>query len=372
MASLLRFVATCVPGAEKWVARELAALNVANTYTSGAVQGRASLTDIRRVVADARLVESVRVRPVQSFRSASFQALRDHLGRAPWHAYLVAGLPLDIRVTCSKSRLYHSDAVAERVLQVIRERTRREWRVPAQRSVNDYCNRLYIRIDNDDVEVGVDASGEALHRRGYRTHVTEAPLRETLAALLVELSKDAAPDSTLERLWDPCCGSGTIPLEWLESLFHVGTMRRFIMDEWPCFSRSVPPTASSAAPVTEVKAFGCDISDRAVAAALANAKNLGVEGACSFGCSDFGAFAERVPARTAVVTNLPYGVRLENQREAAKVFQRLDDVLKTRRDLRPAVVLWGGGKRIPPLKNQWGVALRFKNGGLPVTAFVLR
>lgn len=373
MASLLRFVATCVPGAEKWVARELAASSVANAYTSGAVQGRASLPDIRRVVAGARLVESVRVRPVQSFRATSFDALREHLGRVPWHAYLVAGVPLDVRVTCSKSRLYHSDAVAERVLQVIRERTRRDWQFPLRRSVNDYCNRVYIRIENDEVEVGLDAAGEALHRRGYRTHVGEAPLRETLAALLLELARDATSDSSFERLWDPCCGSGTIPLEWLESLFHMGTTRRFIMDEWPCFSKNVPPGASMQAfSRSEVKAFGCDISERAVAAALVNARNLGVDQACSFVCSDFGAFAERVPPRTAVVTNLPYGVRLENQREAAKVFQRLDELLKVRRDLRPAVMLWGGGKRIPALKNPWDVGLRFKNGGLPVTAFVLR
>lgn len=373
MASLLRFVATCVPGAEKWAARELAAVDVVNAYTSGAVQGRASLPDIRRILGKARLVESVRVRPVQAFRALSFESLRDNLGRVPWHAYLVAELPLDVRVTCSKSRLYHSDAVAERVRQVIQERTRRSWQIPVQRSVTDYCNRVYIRLENDEVEVGVDASGEALHRRGYRTHVAEAPLRETLAALLLELAKDSTPDSRFERLWDPCCGSGTIPLEWLGSLFHLGTTRRFIMDEWPCFSKNVPPNAAvQALPNVEVKAFGCDISERALAAALTNARNLGVERACSFVCSDFGVFVDQVPERTAVVTNLPYGVRLENQREAARVFQRLDEILKARRDLRPAVALWGGGTRLPALKNQWDVALRFKNGGLPVTAFVLR
>ncbi len=372
MTSLFRFVATCVPGAEMRVAKELTNLGVAVVSTPGAVQGRASLGDVRRILTSARIVESVRVRPTRAFKALSFDALCEGASKVQWHAYLVAGLPLEVRVTCSKSRLYHSDAVAERIRRVIDDRTKRVWHAPDEVSINAHCNRVYVRLDHDEVEVGFDAAGEALHRRGYRTHVQEAPIRETLAALLLELAAEVSPGSPISRLWDPCCGSGTIPLEWLAREFHLLPVRRFIMDEWPCFTESVPPAASPPELPSLPVAWGCDISARAVDAAEANAHNLGVQAGCVFTCSDFADFAKEVPSHSAVVTNLPYGVRLDTQNEVARLFQRLDNLLLRRKDLRPAVVLWGGGKQPPQLRGNWQAALRFKNGGLPVTAFVLR
>lgn len=372
MTSLLRFVATCVPGAEKWAARELNTLEVATTYEPGAVQGRASLVDVRRILTESRLIESLRVRPVQSFKAASFEDLCRGVAKVPWHAYLVVGLPLEVRVTCSKSRLYHSDAVGERVWAVVRDRTRREWQPPAQLSINNYCNRVYVRIEHDEVELGVDTAGEALHRRGYRTHVGEAPLRETLAALLSEIAADAS-NQPITRVWDPCCGSGTIPLEWIRKQFHRGAKRRFLMDEWPCFTtrQNQALAAEDSFPGSPV-VFGSDVSARAVEAARVNADNLGALAACRFEVCDFGEFERQVPDGTAVFTNLPYGVRLDTQELARGLFRRLDQVLARRAALRPAVVLWGGGKQVPRLENGWQPVLHLKNGGLPVTVFLLR
>jgi putative N6-adenine-specific DNA methylase len=288
-----------------------------------------------------------------------------------------------VRVTCHKSRLYHSDAVAERVRRVIAERTKREWPEPAQISVNNYCNRVYLRLEADEVEVGLDPSGEALHRRGYRKHVQDAPIRETLAALLLALANDVASqaggrDASISRsapinmVWDPCCGSGTIPLEWLAKHLRLPMTRRFLMDEWACARRAevAPTTADGATP--EKLVWGCDISERAVDASWANAETLGVRDWCTFAVSDCGDFETMVPKGAALVTNLPYGVRLNTQQAAAKLFQRLDALLSRRKDLRPAVVLWGGGKQTPQLRNDWQLPISFKNGGLPVSAFVLR
>lgn len=372
MASSLRFVATCVPGAESWVCRELAALGIASSTTTAALTGRAPLGDIRRVLSEAKLIESVRVRPVQSFHAPNFEALCRGLEKVPWHAYLVSAYPLEVRVTCHKSRLYHSDAVAERARRVIEQRTKREWPAPGQVSVNNHCNRVYLRLHDDDVEVGVDPSGEALHRRGYRKHVQDAPLRETLAALLLELANDAAPNLPINKVWDPCCGSGTIPLEWLAKRLQLGTTRRFLIDEWPCFHDAAAHATKTLSVSSEKLAWGCDISDRAVDASWANADALGVREWCTFDVADCGDFERKVPQGAALVTNLPYGVRLNTQQAAAKLFQRLDVLLTRRKDLRPAVILWGGGKRVPSLRNGWQLVLEFKNGGLPVSAFVLR
>lgn len=372
MASALRFAATCVPGAEPWLAKELAALGVAVATGHGAVTGRTPLVQVRRVIASAKLAESVRVRPVQPFHATTFEALCRGLEKVPWHAYLVPDLPLEIRVTCRKSRLYHSDAVAERARRVIGERTKREWSEPESVSVNTHCNRVYLRLDSDEVEVGMDASGEALHRRGYRKHVEDAPIRETLAALLLELANDASPNSPITRLWDPCCGSGTIALEWLARQLCLAPVRRFLMDAWPCFRGT--PFVPSPAPVlaTEPHVWGCDISPGAIDASWANADALAVRARCTFATSDCGVYEPHVPQGTALVTNLPYGVRLDSQQAVARLFQKLDAMLVRRKDLRPAVVLWGGGRRLPALKNDWQLGLAFKNGGLSVSAFVLR
>lgn len=371
MTSLFRFVATCVPGVEKWAASELTTPTLAVTYEPGAVQGRASLAELRRVIGDTRLIESLRVRPVQPFKAVSFDELCRGVAKVPWHAYLVVGLPLEVRVTCSKSRLYHSDAVAQRVMAVVRERTKRDWQPPAQLSINNHCNRIYVRLEHDEVELGIDAGGEALHRRGYRTHVGEAPLRETLAALLVEVAAEAS-GPPISKVWDPCCGSGTIPLEWIRKQFHRGAKRRFLMDEWPCFTQReevlIPEQPFPNNPIV----FGSDVSARAVDAARVNAENLGAPAACHFEVSDFGEFERRVPDGTAVITNLPYGVRLDTRALASGLFSRLDQLLTRRHALRPAVVLWGGGKRVPRLLNQWQPVLAIKNGGLPVTVFRLR
>lgn len=371
-ASALRFVATCVPGAEPWLAKELASLGIAVATGHGAVTGRTPLTELRRALALAKLVESVRVRPVQPFHAATFEALCRGLEKVPWHAYLVPDIPLEIRVTCRKSRLYHSDAVAERARRVIGERTKREWPEPESESVNSHCNRVYLRLDSDEVEVGMDASGEALHRRGYRKHVDEAPIRETLAALLIQLANDASPNSPITKLWDPCCGSGTIGLEWLALRLGIAPTRRILMDEWPCFRNASfvlePPRQLAEAP----HVWGSDISPRAIDASWANADALGVRASCTFVVSDCGVYEQHVPEGAVLVTNLPYGVRLDSQQAVARLFQRLDVMLARRTDLRPAVVLWGGGKQLPKLKNQWQLGLAFKNGGLSVSALVLR
>lgn len=373
MSSSLRFVATCVPGVEKWAGRELAGLGLRCTITPGAIEGRAPLSDLRRVLAQARLVEAMRVRPIQAFRATDFETLCRGLAKLPWHAYLVTNRELEVRVTCRKSRLYHSDAVAERVRKVIAERTRRDWSTPDQQTINAHCNRVYVRLDHDEVEVAFDAAGEALHRRGYRKHVQDAPIRETLAALLLELATDSSPQAPIARVWDPCCGSGTIVLEWLYARLQLRPLRPFIMDEWPCFRGTASATSALALDAGQVAhGWGSDISEPAIAAVVANAEALGVRPRCTLGIGDFERFVDEVPNNTAVVTNLPYGVRLDSQREAALLFQRLDVLLSRRKDLRPAVVLWGGGKRLPKLRQTWEVALDFRNGGLAVSALVLR
>src|SRR5690606_17117177 len=130
--------------------------------------------------------------------------------------------------------------------------------------------------------------------------------------------------------------------------------RRFIMDEWPCarnMERRIAP--SDAAHLLDARAWLSDIAPRAVDAARANAEKLGVQEYCSLSVSDFETAVENVPDATAVVTNVPYGVRLSTTTQVNELLARLDALLLTRPLLRPAVVLWAGHGVPRGLRANW-------------------
>ena len=388
--SNLRFIATCVPGAEAWLGRELAELRVMTQAVEGGVEGRASLESIRYLVAQSRLAESVRVRATRPFVARNFQELNAGLRRVPWHAYLVPRLPLDVRVVCKRSKLFHSDAVAQRVREAVTVRGTGPFPYTDDLSVKAHCNRVHVRLLRDNVQVSFDAAGEALHRRGYRRFVGEAPLRETLAALLLRIAHEACHGRSFARVWDPCAGSGTIPLEWLATRMGIHSRSSFLIDEWPCVARAAAAHPVSDAPgaVDLSSAFNrvddghdsltpplvtlSDVSEAAIRAAEQNAQELGVDALCCFRVGEVLDVESLVPDGTAVVTNLPYGVRLGSQPQALRLLHRLDSLLTRRQDLRPAVLLWGGGVLPTSLQASFGQLLRFRNGGRAVTVLVKR
>src|SRR6185503_12956712 len=155
---------------------------------------------------------------------------------------------VEVRVTCRKSRLYHSDAVAERVLGAIQKVSPAgvdlHVATPEVGEEGDggeaaaSSTQLFVvRIVDDQCEVSADASGELLHRRGYRQEIAKAPLRETLAAAMVL----ASGWQKNQPLIDPMCGSGTIPIEAALIARRVapGLARGFQFMKWPSFDERV-------------------------------------------------------------------------------------------------------------------------------------
>jgi putative N6-adenine-specific DNA methylase len=323
------------------------------------------------------------------------------LARLPWHAYLSPESKIEVSVTCHKSRLYHSDAVAERVSRAIEQSFAgsgsqgRKSREPASDGTSQeepFTARVFARIENDVVQVSVDASGDRLHRRGYRTHVVDAPLRETLAAALARFG---ITNGATERLWDPCCGSGTIGAEWLSTLLNVSPVRSsYALDHWPLAKHQQTPAAdeafTSAEDVASVKdganpgttesgsteprpaphVWLSDKDPRAIEAARHNLTQANLASHCNFQIGDFESVAESIPSNTAVITNPPYGVRLTSSNEANALFQRLTTLLQRRTDLRPAIVLGPESFTSSSAGRHWAPIARFPNGG--VTVLVLR
>jgi putative N6-adenine-specific DNA methylase len=367
----LKLFATVTPGLERWLDRELQELGLCGRVLRGGVEARGRIDQLWTVSVWSRLAESVRVR-LRPFRATSFAELERGLARLPWHAYLRAHAAPQLSVTCHRSRLYHSDAVAERARRVLEALLGLPQAEPS-------CPTVFVRIDRDVVQASIDASGERLHRRGYRKHIGAAPLRETLAAALVCLADDAlrfrsVPDDRPAQLWDPFCGSGTIPIEWVARRRHElpGAHRGFAFERWPIhdpgiyadwltreLARARPSTAAPAF------AYGSDTSTKVLRAAEHNAQAAGLSQYCRWLHADFERAALRVPAGVLIATNPPYGVRLARA-GLTEVYARFERLLLARGDLRPVVMACGFPPYLEHSRLGWEVAAEIKVGGLPV------
>jgi len=230
------------------------------------------------------------------------------------------------RVTSHRSRLYHEDAVAERLERAVREAIPDTTmvRAPSKAAALDDdptappgVQRLLVRIVEDVLTLSVDSSGTLLHRRGYRQASAKAPLRETLAAaLLLALRWDGSVP-----LVDPLCGSGTIPIEGalLARRIPPGWRRRFAFERWPEFKPAVWEyvRGETATLMLERAAAPIAAADRdagAVEACAANAERAGVAGDLVIRQAALSATLA-APELAAlppglVLTNPPYGVRV--------------------------------------------------------------
>lgn len=364
--------AACAPGLEALLQEEVAELGLVGAATPGGVELRTDARGLWELCWRARLAESVRVR-LKPFVARDFETLVQGLTRLPWRAYLRSGSVAAVHVVARRSRLWHSDAVAERVSRVLRERAGVETAARGGAGT-----KIHVRLQNDRVQVSVDASGERLHRRGYRTHVAEASLRETLAAALVRVARREAPEADV--LWDPFCGAGTIALEWLELLAGVaaGARRRFAFEDWPTHDAehyrlwtAQQQVLDASVPVAEAErplAFGSDVSGKALRAAQANARAAGLEARCRWIQGDFESAAQEIPEGAVVISNPPYGVRVRQSRE---LLARLSRLLLRRPDLRPVVLLLPANGLLERRSSlPFEARFRTSNGGLAVAVEV--
>lgn len=385
--STYQYFATVSPGLESLLRGELAELGLNARPCPGGVEWRGPLESLWLVHHRSRLGESVRAR-LRPFRAVDFRTLEQELTRLPWHAYLREKLPVHFSVSCRKSRLFHSGAVAQHARSAVRASLGACLDPDEVAGPVGRAQEVHLRLERDEVQVSIEATGDLLHRRGYRTHVGKAPLRETLAAACARLLDEAAPDLAAHPVWDPCCGSGTLVTEWLlrRGSAPVCGSRRFAFEDWPIHDgkRYAEWRSAAASPLrvggssepegattTAHRTLGSDRDARVLEAARHNAERAGVAGQCDWREGDFREVIHSVPRGYRVLSNLPYGKRLSDARLAQRTFASLDDVLGSRPDLRPALLLTAG--KLPAhLRCQWEPIARFSNGGLAVTAWVTR
>jgi putative N6-adenine-specific DNA methylase len=336
--------AIAAPGLAPLVAHELAALGLEPlTVEAAGVAFAGTPEAVFRANCHARLASRIVVR-LASFEARDFATLEREARRVPWTRVLATGTTAALSVTCRKSRLYHSGAVAERVGRAIVAA------VPGTRAIEaaaedddasdapdgaptaERTQRLLVRFERDRCTVSADASGALLHRRGWRLDTGKAPLRETLAAALL-VACGWPHDAPLV---DPMCGAGTIAIEAALHARHVapGLARPFACEAWPdadpalaaAVRREARARVLPAAPALIVAA---DRDAGAIAATRANAERAGVAADLTVlhrPLSDT-ALADLGP-RGWLVTNPPYGIRTGDPATLAALWGRLGAVLR--------------------------------------------
>ena len=332
------FVVTA-PGLDQLAANELLQLGLIPQIEPGGVTFKTDDEGMYRANLYSRTASRILARVGQFFYATTFGDLREKAGRLPWERFLKPGQPVSIRVTCHKSKLIHSDAVAERIAGAIYDRMGKE--SPLKKAIGDEVTNpgagdihqadvqlIVVRVVNDQVLVSMDSSGELLHRRGYRQAVAKAPLRETLAAgMLLASGWDGR-----SPLMDPFCGSGTIPIEAALMALGIppGLNRRFAFMDWPGYDEVLwQSLLASVAPIPalDLKIFASDRDAGAVRMARENAARAGVEEYIQFDCQAVSAITPPVGPGW-VVTNPPYGIRVSEGRDLRNLYAQFGNVLR--------------------------------------------
>ena len=311
--------------------RELHALGrTARVAGTGGVAWRGSPRALYDANLRSRIASRILVR-VDRFHASSFHELERRAKRVPWSRFVAEHDVVRFRVTCHKSALYHSDAVAQRLAESVIRATGAQALDAAPSDEDDEPQSenggtsvngasggtrpeqlFVVRLDHDTLTLSADSSGALLHRRGYRLATAKAPLRETIAAaMLLASGWDAATPMV-----DPMCGSGTIGIEaaLLARRIAPGRERGFRFQAWPEADAAEWASVVSAAHDEELPSAPAPIivSDRdagAIEATIANAERAGVAEDVTAVQRPLSALG--TPGEAGwIITNPPYGIRV--------------------------------------------------------------
>ncbi len=268
---------------------------------------------------------------IGSFKALSFEELFDRTKELPWENYL----PRDARfwvtkATSVKSRLFSPSDIQSLVKKAIVERLKTVYQINWFEE-NGAAYPIRVSLMKDTVTLGLDTSGDSLHKRGYRKLASRAPITETLAAALILLT----PWRGDRILVDPFCGSGTFPIEaaLMAAQIAPGMNRSFAAEAWENLvpKREWYDAFDEAAEAinldVETDIQGYDIDGEIIRAARENARLAGVEKLIHFQQRDVSALSH--PKKYGfLITNPPYGERLEEKEHLPALYRALGERFK--------------------------------------------
>jgi len=268
------------------------------------------------------------------FEALEFEDLFQGIKSYPWESLIPADGKFTVTCSTVKSRLHNPPAIQSVSKKAVVERMRSAYGIERFAETGaEYT--IKVTMLKDRATVTVDSSGTGLHKRGYRVANVDAPMKETLAAALVKLSFFRPG----RLLVDPCCGSGTIPIEAAMIAMNIapGLNRTFACEDWDIIPREVWKEERKAAfeaisqSGNAPRIFGGDIDPKAVAAAKENAAEAGVDEYIDFRRADVKEL-DTPGNRGIIVTNPPYGERIGINDEIDRIFKSLGKFCKKHPD----------------------------------------
>ncbi len=323
------YISPCHFGLEAVLKRELMDLGCEITKVEdGKVSYKGDKSTCARANMFLRTTERVLLK-VASFKAVTFDELFENTKAIPWEEYI----PRDGKFWVAKansvnSKLFSPSDIQSIMKKAIVERMKLKYKLDwFEESGNSYP--LRVTILKDEVTVCIDTSGESLHRRGYRKLTSKAPITETLAAALIMLT----PWNKDRILVDPFCGSGTIPIEaaMIGAKIAPGIGRTFLAETWTeMFPVSIWDQARQEAgdmveKDIQMNIQGYDLDGEIIKAARQNARWAQVDHLIHFQQKPLAELSSN-KRYGFIITNPPYGERLEEKQELPGLYKEMGKV----------------------------------------------
>ena len=318
---MLDFAIPCLLGLESLVGDEVKKLGLSDVRVeNGRVLCRGTEADIARLNINLRCGARVLL-VLSTFRATDFEALFQGVRAIDWTRWIPRDGEFPVTGYSINSTLHSVPACQSIVKKAIVDRLAAAYGISQLPETGKRC-QIRFSIMKDEVLVALDTSGEGLYKRGYRAVGVAAPLRETLAAAMVKLSRYRG----LDPFCDPFCGSGTIAIEaaLIAKNRAPGLNRSFAAQSWQGLDKKIWLDAAEEAMDQEFhgsyEIWGGDIDPQAIEIARHNAQLAEVDDTVKFEVDDatrfhWGGLYGRV------VTNPPYGERLLERQEAEELYR---------------------------------------------------
>ncbi len=318
----------CLFGVEAFLSRELKAIGINVTeIEDGRVSFKGDFSDMIRANLWVRTGERVLIKMAE-FKALDFDTLYDGVRAGNWGDILPRDAKLDISGHCLKSKLSSSPRCRAIIKKAIADAVGTKYDIDyLPESGNEY--QVRFSLIKDRVTVSIDTSGDGLHKRGYRQISNLAPLRETLAAVMVYISRWRY-ENTLADLF---CGSGTIPIEaaMIKRNIAPGLNRHFAFEHFDLLPENLLPELINEAKSLEkdvpLDIIAQDINPEYVLLTQQNAEKAGVGKYIQTNVSDAREFTSPISGGT-IISNPPYGERLSDKNECALLYRDLGKVYK--------------------------------------------
>ena len=319
----LDYVATCLFGLEGLVGEEIDALGYERTFTmDGRVGFRAGVDAAARCNMWLRTAERLYV-SLGSFPAPTFDALFEGAKALPWERFIGREDAFPVKGHALNSKLHSIPDCQKIIKKACVKRLEKAYGI-SYFEETAAKHQIQFAIHKDIATIYLDTSGVGLHKRGYRRNSNDAPIKETLAAGIVDLARVRA-DSVVV---DPMCGSGTFLIESAYKALKVapGLRRNFAAEQWS----QIPETAWRNARAEAMdaidrqgafKAFGFDVDDIAVELTRNNAKKAGVGSKLTVKQQDISKYSQIEGSITIV--NPPYGERMLEIKEAEELYKKM-------------------------------------------------